>query len=194
VIRCAKGCASLDAEWCTECGAKIASPPAPAPAPSAPGEPCPSCGTARRARFCERCGHDFVSPRASPPAAPVSPTAPGAQGLELVVTADASAGGEPLPADRVPVFRLEGRELLVGRRSVLKDIHPEVALDDDAGVSHRHAKLVREADGGWAVLDLGSQNGTELNGSLLVAGARTRIRAGDELRLGVRTLIRVREH
>jgi pSer/pThr/pTyr-binding forkhead associated (FHA) protein len=100
--------------------------------------------------------------------------------------------GEPAPADRTPVYVLAGSELLLGRRSDVKDIHPEVPLDEDAGVSHRHAKILREGDG-WSVLDLGSSNGTELNGNLLGPGTRARLKAGDELRLGIRTLIRVRE-
>ncbi len=107
------------------------------------------------------------------------------------MTVDAQEG-EPTPADRTPVYALAGSELLVGRRSDVKDIHPEVPLNEDEGVSHRHAKLLRDEDG-WAVLDLGSSNGTELNGTLLGPGIRARLKAGDELRLGIRTVIRVRE-
>jgi pSer/pThr/pTyr-binding forkhead associated (FHA) protein len=186
---CPKGCASLDAEWCSECGARIvtgtASPVAAAREAHAPREPCPICGTPRTARFCERCRHDFEN--ASP-----APSSQGV-GLEAVVTADATAGEPAAPADRVPVFRLQGDELLVGRRSVIRDLYPEIALDDDAGVSHRHAKLVRAADGHWSIVDLGSSNGTELNGTLLVPGARTELGAGDEIRLGLKTVIRIRE-
>jgi pSer/pThr/pTyr-binding forkhead associated (FHA) protein len=110
-----------------------------------------------------------------------------------VVTVDAS-GGEPVRfADRVPVIPLEGPELLVGRHSVVKEVNPEIALDDDAAVSHRHAKLRREADGRWTIVDLGSSNGTELNGALLAPGARTPVGAGDEIRVGRHTVIRIRE-
>jgi hypothetical protein len=198
VIRCSKGCASADAEWCSECGAKMPAPPcAPAAPPAAPvpREPCPDCGTPRAARFCERCRYDFLALRSSSsrPVAAVEAAA-SAGGLELVVSSDASSGREAPPADQVPVFRLEGRELLVGRRSDVKDIHPDVPLNEDAGVSHRHAKLVREADGGWVVVDLGSSNGTELNGTLLGPGERTKLHVGDELRLGICTVLRVREH
>ncbi len=187
MIRCTKGCASTDLEWCSECGAKMPAP-SPPPPPPAPREPCPDCGTPRTGRFCERCRYDF-SARAS--SHPVTETASTGSTLELVVTVDAQEG-EPTPADRTPVYALAGSELLVGRRSDVKDIHPEVPLNDDPGVSHRHAKLLRDEDG-WAVLDLGSSNGTELNGTLLGPGIRARLEAGDELRLGIRTVIRVRE-
>ena len=39
-------------------------------------------------------------------------------------------------------------------------LHPEIALDGDTGVSRRHAQLVCAADGSWTVVDLGSSNGT----------------------------------
>jgi hypothetical protein len=184
MTRCPKGCASADAEWCSECGAKIPAPGAPAPAARKPREPCPVCGTPRTARFCERCRHDFEGTGAPTPAAGL---------LEAVVTVDVAAGEPAVPADRVPVFRLVGQELLVGRRSVVKDVNPEIALDEDAGVSHRHAKLIREADGRWTIVDLGSSNGTELNGAFLGPGVRAPLGAGDLVRLGCRTVIRIRE-
>jgi hypothetical protein len=169
-----------------------APPPAPAPTRAEGREPCPDCGTPRTARFCERCRYDFVGRTSSAPG--VRPALVAGTRLELVVTKDASDGGAPSAADQVPVFPLEGQEILVGRRSDLKDIHPEVPLNDDPGVSHRHAKLLHAADGSWVIVDLGSSNGTELNGALLGAGTRVRIGAGDELRLGVHTVIRIREH
>ena len=48
---------------------------------------------------------------------------------------------------------------LVGRSSQSRDIHPEIALDGDTGVSRRHAQLVRDGDG-LVVIDLSSTNGT----------------------------------
>ena len=51
---------------------------APASAPAgadATGEPCPQCGTPRSGQFCETCGYDFVSGKAtlSAPSAPAKP-------------------------------------------------------------------------------------------------------------------------
>lgn len=52
----------------------------------------------------------------------------------------------------------------------------------DLTVSRVHAELRREADGGWLIVDLGSLNGTRLNGWRLVGPAR--VRSGDEISFG----------
>ncbi|MEV0585607.1 DUF1707 and FHA domain-containing protein [Nonomuraea sp. NPDC050310] len=52
----------------------------------------------------------------------------------------------------------------------------------DLTVSRVHAELRREADGGWLIVDLGSLNGTRLNGWRLVGPAR--VRSGDEVSFG----------
>ncbi len=55
-----------------------------------------------------------------------------------------------------------------------------LTVDDDT-VSRRHAEL-RRTPGGWEVRDLGSLNGTRVNGWRVPS--RAAVRAGDELRLG----------
>ncbi|MGW6916560.1 FHA domain-containing protein [Kitasatospora sp. NPDC054939] len=52
---------------------------------------------------------------------------------------------------------------------------------NDASVSRAHAEL-RLEDGSWVLYDLGSTNGTHVNG-FRVAGS-TRVRAGDQVRFG----------
>lgn len=52
----------------------------------------------------------------------------------------------------------------------------------DLTVSRVHAELRREEDGGWMLVDLGSLNGTRLNGWRLVGPAR--VRPGDEVSFG----------
>ncbi|WP_285773985.1 DUF1707 and FHA domain-containing protein [Microtetraspora sp. NBRC 13810] len=52
----------------------------------------------------------------------------------------------------------------------------------DLTVSRVHAELRREDDGGWMLIDLGSLNGTRLNGWRLVGPAR--VRPGDEISFG----------
>ncbi|WP_084960048.1 DUF1707 and FHA domain-containing protein [Thermoactinospora rubra] len=52
----------------------------------------------------------------------------------------------------------------------------------DLTVSRVHAELRREADGSWMLIDLGSLNGTRLNGWRLVGPAR--VRSGDEVSFG----------
>ncbi|MEV0378526.1 DUF1707 and FHA domain-containing protein [Nonomuraea sp. NPDC050643] len=52
----------------------------------------------------------------------------------------------------------------------------------DLTVSRVHAELRREGDGGWMLVDLGSLNGTRLNGWRLVGPAR--VKSGDEISFG----------
>lgn len=89
------------------------------------------------------------------------------------------------------VFPLDLEENLVGRRSDNKHIYPEVDISDP-GVSHRHLKLIRQADGSFTVLELGSANGTIFNGVPLKPGLPTPITAGDELLLGIWTRLQIR--
>src|SRR5882762_5985654 len=62
----------------------------------------------------------------------------------------------------------------------------EVVLDDNS-VSRRHAE-VRATDHGWRVRDLGSTNGTFLNGTRLQPGDHT-VRLHDIIRLGNVTIV-----
>jgi len=70
-----------------------------------------------------------------------------------------------------------GPDQLIGRE-------PGAALRlDDESVSWRHASL-RWTGKGWELLDLGSTNGTFVNGQRIAPGARTLLRLGAELRFG----------
>jgi pSer/pThr/pTyr-binding forkhead associated (FHA) protein len=62
----------------------------------------------------------------------------------------------------------------------------EVAIDDDPTVSHLHAVLER-FPAGWCVSDLGSSNGTRVNGERI--WATRRLRHGDEIRIGRTRLV-----
>lgn len=108
--------------------------------------------------------------------------------LEVVVTIDPSLrqAESPLPpTNQAPItFRLDKPSHLIGRRSEVRAIHPEIALDFDDAVSHRHALLNRQPDGTFILRDIGSTNGTKLNGVELTAMVDTPIKDGDELTLG----------
>jgi pSer/pThr/pTyr-binding forkhead associated (FHA) protein len=77
--------------------------------------------------------------------------------------------------------QLTGDRLVIGR-SPLSD----VVLTADAQVSRTHAVLERIADR-WIVRDVGSRNGTYVNGERVREPVR--LQAGDELRIGKSVLV-----
>jgi sigma-B regulation protein RsbU (phosphoserine phosphatase) len=80
-----------------------------------------------------------------------------------------------VPADGpTELLPLRGDRLLIGRARECDIILPDVLL------SRRHAEIIRTPEG-WAVLDLGSMNGTRLNGVRL-EGERL-LRDGDTISL-----------
>ncbi|MEU6814964.1 FHA domain-containing protein [Streptomyces sp. NPDC046860] len=79
------------------------------------------------------------------------------------------AAGLNLPAYSPEQQRtLTGNQVTIGRRRHSTGDTPDVDLSvppEDPGVSHQHAVLVQQPDGGWAVVDQNSTNGTTVNGS-----------------------------
>jgi hypothetical protein len=94
---------------------------------------------------------------------------------------DAAPEASPEPAQEPAVLTVEGREIpLVGERVVLgRSRECDVRLAD-ANVSRRHAEVRHEDDEFW-IVDLGSTNGTELNGNRV---QRARLADGDRITLG----------
>ncbi len=89
---------------------------------------------------------------------------------------------------KVPELRLPagtGSSVTIGR-----DIACDLVLAD-LTVSRRHAGLLREAGGGWLIIDLGSTNGTRLNGWRVTSPAP--LRPGDQVSFGTMTFV-VAEH
>jgi len=82
-------------------------------------------------------------------------------------------------------------ENLIGRMDPNRGIRPEVDLskyDPAARVSRRHAKIILQGNQ-FFIEDLGSANGTFINGSVRLAQGRPYILvSGDELKLGETTL------
>jgi hypothetical protein len=60
---------------------------------------------------------------------------------------------------------------------------------DDANVSRRHAQIKKDATGRWKLTDLGSTNGTRLNGNPVSSAL---LRDGDQVSLGM-TILEFRE-
>jgi pSer/pThr/pTyr-binding forkhead associated (FHA) protein len=83
------------------------------------------------------------------------------------------------------------------RRGQSGEPTPEIDLTgvpQDPGISRLHAVLERRPDGGYAIRDLGSTNGTTLNDDPVPLGQETAVQLadGDRIRLGAWTTITVR--
>jgi len=73
-------------------------------------------------------------------------------------------------------------ELLIGRGAS----EEEGKLGDDPQLSRRHARVARDADGQLTIEDLGSTNGTFVNGARV--SERQALKAGDSVQVGETTL------
>jgi hypothetical protein len=102
------------------------------------------------------------------PTPPVAAPVPAEPGRLVVVASDV------LPVGAAIV--LEEHEVLIGR-----DPHAAAMLDGDGFVSARHA-MVRVRGGTTSVVDLGSTNGTFVNGERIAM--ETRLEPGDEVAVG----------
>jgi pSer/pThr/pTyr-binding forkhead associated (FHA) protein len=81
--------------------------------------------------------------------------------------------------------------MTIGRRDPTTSVFPDLDLSADDCVSRRHAE-VRLRDAAVYVVDLGSTNGTILNGQPLPPQEERRLSDGDVIRLGERCLLTVR--
>ena len=91
-------------------------------------------------------------------------------------------------------FQLTGREMRIGRRSPSRGLEPEIDLTGpptDPGISRLHAVLMATPDGGWAVLDPGSANGTQVNGTEIATSQQVPLRDGDRISMGAWTTITI---
>ncbi len=143
---------------------------------------CPRCGAAvsTLGRYCAKCGATLrtggrlptrpLPPEASRPA--MRPAAPSAHFA--------------LKSGRMILFPPK-TELTIGRADKLNQAFPDIDLapHDGAaqGVSRLHARLHRRG-GIWVVEDVGSTNGTFLNGRRIAIGEEALLREGDRLLCG----------
>jgi DNA-binding CsgD family transcriptional regulator len=84
----------------------------------------------------------------------------------------------------IEVWTLRGQQTVAldgPRVTVGKGAENGIAISDDPTVSRLHAVL-EQFDAGWCVTDLGSSNGTTVNGDRIIA--QHRLRHGDEVRVG----------
>ncbi|KUL60316.1 FHA domain-containing protein [Streptomyces albidoflavus] len=160
-------------------GGPAQGPPPPPPATGGGAFPAQAPGTAGQ-------DDDWVLPPPSTPAGapqnrpPQQPAPSGPASWSVSVGPDRSyfmammqrsgpeANGLNLPAYS-PEQRhaLVGNQFTIGRRRHSTGDTPDIDLSvppEDPGVSHQHAMLVQQPDGGWAVVDQNSTNGTTVNG------------------------------
>ncbi len=207
---CPRCGAARTGQFCEVCGFNFASgtarQPAPVAAAAAPGS---GDGAAGPGSAGPGAGADATAGPAGVTGSAAGSGADAAPGTEAgwaaVVTADRAyydsviaAGGPDAASIEFPGycperrFRLTGREMRIGRRSVSRGLEPEIDLTGppaDPGVSHLHAVLIAEPDGTWAVLDPGSANGTIVNTGEIVAGVRVPLHDGDRICVGAWTVL-----
>jgi hypothetical protein len=156
--------------------------------------------------FCEVCGYNFSTgthgnvpseilpepqPELDPAPDPPPPTAAAEVAIRqwtVTIAVDPSLrdpDGPEAPAGVVSVVMpIDKTVSLIGRKSDKRNIHPEVSLDFDDGVSHRHALLNCTGDGGLTLRDIGSSNGTSLNGAGIKPLEDIQLHDGDQITLG----------
>lgn len=106
---------------------------------------------------------------------------------------------EECPSPGLPiVVPLQTQSLLIGRRSVSRNIHPDIECASDVGVSRRQAQLTSDGQRWW-VEDLQSSNGTYVGAAsgplpddALPPGQRRELAEDDRIYLGAWTRVVVR--
>ncbi|WP_297621744.1 FHA domain-containing protein [Nocardia sp.] len=91
-------------------------------------------------------------------------------------------------------FVLRGAQVRVGRRRAAGGAGPEIDLTgppQDPGISHVHVLFLAQAENSWALIDLGSTNGTRVNGGTdpIAQGTPVAITSGDRIHLGAWTTL-----
>jgi hypothetical protein len=142
-----------------------------------------------------------VMPVDQPPAAPdagiPSPAAVGANVVGADHEVAAAPTAPPVPAAGTltitfpsgQAYTMQGDEINVGRSDVAQNWHPELDVipygggAPDLGVSRHQARLIRQ-NGGFAVIDVGSTNGTYVNGRAVPYNQPTPLHDGDTLSFG----------
>ncbi|MDT0269210.1 FHA domain-containing protein [Streptomyces sp. DSM 44915] len=93
-------------------------------------------------------------------------------------------------------LQLIGPQMSIGRRRNSTGEAPDIDLSqqpEDPGVSHQHAVLVEQPDGGWAVVDQDSTNGTTVNGAEdpIQPFVPVPLQEGDRVHVGAWTTLRI---
>ena len=144
----------------------VSIPVAPQVVPVAPqvvpvGPTCDRCGRVNKvgARFCAGCG----KPLGTPPSA------------RLLIRSSRGAWEQRI--ERVP--------LRIGRRDPRQNHYPDLDLaEHDRGVASRNHALINRQNDYYTLTDLGSTNGTRLNGVPVKPQQPQRLHSGDKIKIG----------
>lgn len=179
--------------------------PSQAPAPPGPGfgggdypgAPAPGPHQGPPAHFTQ--GSPPAPPAPAAPAGWVAFVGPDREYfMAMMHRSGPEAAGLNLPAyspeQQLP---LTGPQITIGRRRHSTGESPDIDLarqPEDPGVSHQHAILVQQPDGGWAVVDQDSTNGTTINGGEdpIQPYVPIPLQDGDRVHVGAWTTITVR--
>jgi len=85
-------------------------------------------------------------------------------------------------------YLAEGDETTVGRRDPVTGIHPGIDLtpvDSQRSISRRHSKIFRRGDRYFVREEIGTMNGTFVNGVRVETGVPSEFKNGDEVRFGL---------
>ncbi|MEL7061066.1 MAG: cyclic nucleotide-binding domain-containing protein [Acidobacteriota bacterium] len=81
-----------------------------------------------------------------------------------------------------------GSETTIGRRDPVTGINPDIDLtpaDSQRSISRRHAKIFRRNDKFFIREEIGTMNGTFINGERVETGVPVEFKNGDEVRFGL---------
>lgn len=160
-----------------------------------PMKACPNCGTQNRVGllFCEECGTNL---NAVGPANATLPTRQ-IQDDPNDLTSKATWGSARFSQESSVLIHIRDAtepitvqpvsRTVLGRNDSSGSVAPDIDLTPygalEKGVSRTHAAIERSEDT-LTLLDLGSSNGTFLNGQKLIPDQPRVLRDGDEIRLG----------
>lgn len=160
---------------------------------------CPNCQSGNREGiyFCEECGQNLTTVTSIATKAFRNSTA--ALADAVISPSVATWGTGSFRADSSLIFHVRdfpeplsvkpnsSTQLVIGRIDPNTGARPDVDLApygaQEKGVSRSHATL-RRVEMSMTLTDLGSVNGTYLNGQRLIAQQPRMLRDGDELRVG----------
>lgn len=105
---------------------------------------------------------------------------------EGTVPATASARAYFVAKESGKIYPVHKDEVLIGRYDSVTGHRPEVDLtdeDNNRNVSRRHARLLYKDDTFYIAEEIGTMNGTYINGNRIPTGVLTPINDGDEVTL-----------